>query len=48
MIQTCKANDVNTYEYLKYVLQNIKAAKTDAEMRALLPYNINKDILKCV
>lgn len=48
IIQTCKANDVNTYEYLKYVLENIKAAKTEAEIRALLPYNINKDILRCI
>lgn len=45
IIQTCKANQINTYAYLRYVLQNIMTAKTEAELRALLPYNVEKQLL---
>lgn len=46
VIATCKANKVNSYNYLKYVLENIYLAVTEEDLRALLPYNIDQDMLK--
>jgi transposase len=45
LIATCKANGINSYHYLRYVLQNIHAANSDTDLRALLPYNIAKNLL---
>jgi transposase len=46
IIATCKANKINCYNYLKYVLENIHLAVTEEDLRKLLPYNIDPDILK--
>lgn len=45
LISTCKANHVHPIRYLRYVLMAIKTATTDTEIRALLPYNICKNLL---
>ena len=41
IIEICKANDVNTYDYLRYLFENIHKAKNEEELRAILPYNID-------
>ena len=41
IIETCKANNVNTYDYLRYLFENIHKAKNEEELRAILPYNID-------
>jgi transposase len=41
IIETCKANNVNTYNYLRYLFENIHKAKSEKELRAILPYNLN-------
>jgi len=41
IIETCKANNVNTYDYLRYLFENIHKAKNKEELRAILPYNID-------
>ena len=41
IIETCKANNVNTYDYLRYLFENINKAKNKEELRAILPYNID-------
>ena len=41
IIETCKANNVNSYNYLKYLFENIHKAKNADELRAILPYNLN-------
>ena len=41
LIATCKLNGHKAQHYLKYCFENIRAAKTDDELRALLPYNFN-------
>ena len=46
IIETCKANKINAYDYLRYILDNIKKAKDNQELRAMLPYNIDPDLLK--
>jgi len=46
IIATCKANKINPYNYLRYVLISIKSATTEAELSALLPYNIEKSLIE--
>lgn len=41
LIETCKANNINPYEYLRHVLVAIKSAQTDDEINQLLPYNLD-------
>ena len=41
IIETCKANNINTYNYLRYLFENIHKAKNEQELRAMLPYNID-------
>ena len=45
LIETCKVNNINPYEYLRYVLVAIKSAETEDDIKQLLPYNIDKDLL---
>ena len=45
IIETCKANNVNTYNYLRYLFENIHTAKTEKQLRAMLPYNIDTALL---
>lgn len=46
IIETCKANNVNAYNYLKYILENIHKAKNDDELRGMLPFNLDAAMLK--
>jgi len=47
IIETCKANNINTYNYLRYLFENIHKAKNEKELRAILPYNIDtSDLVK--
>ena len=40
LIETAKANDIEPYEYLKYLIENIAAADTVEAYEALLPWNM--------
>lgn len=40
MMETAKANGVDTYSYLKYVFERIPYAETLEDFEALLPYNL--------
>lgn len=45
IIETCKANNINTYNYLKYLFENIHKAKNQNELRKMLPYNVDTKLL---
>ena len=45
LIETCKANNVNTYDYLRYLFENIHKANNEEELRKILPYNIDTKVL---
>lgn len=45
IIETCKANNVEPYDYLRYVLQAIQQCQNLKDYEALLPYNIDKSLL---
>lgn len=46
IIETCKANNLNTYNYLRYIFENIHKATTEKDLRAILPYNIDPALLQ--
>lgn len=46
IIETCKANNVNAFNYLKYVLENVHKVQNEEQLFDLLPFNISRDILK--
>ena len=44
-VETCKWHGISFYYWLAYVLSHIQQCKTVEELEALLPYNIDKDLL---
>ncbi|HEX2548592.1 MAG TPA: IS66 family transposase [Gammaproteobacteria bacterium] len=47
LIETCKYHHVEPYNWLRYVLQIIPACQTLEEFEALLPFNIDINLLTC-
>jgi transposase len=45
LVETCKYHDVEPYDWFRYVLQQIPLCKSDDEIEALLPFNIDKNLL---
>jgi transposase len=45
IIETCKYHKIEPYDYLRYVLQAIPQCHTIEDYEALLPYNINRELL---
>ena len=46
LIETCKANGINTFDYFKYILENIHKAENEQQLRQMLPYNLDPQLLK--
>lgn len=46
LIETAKANKVNPYDYIWYVLTKAPLCKTEEDWDNLLPWNINNDEIK--
>lgn len=47
LIETSKANGINPYSYLKYILEKLPYCNVDQEREKLLPWNVDvKDIAK--
>jgi hypothetical protein len=46
LMETCKAHKVNPYDYFRYVLGEIVHAETMEQLEALLPYNVDSDLIK--
>ncbi len=42
LIETAKANGLNDYAYLKYVLTELPRAETEQAVQALLPWNVDR------
>lgn len=45
LIETCKFHQVDVFSWLKYALTHIQQAHTVEQLEALLPYNINTQLL---
>lgn len=46
LVQTCKEHDVDVFAYFKYALESIVNSNNDQDIRCLLPYNVNSELLK--
>ncbi len=44
LIATAVANDWNPFDYLRYLFENIRSAKTPADYLNLLPFNIISNV----
>ena len=44
LIETAKANEIEPYEYLLYVLKHVASADTLEKHKALLPWNMKSGI----
>jgi hypothetical protein len=40
MVMTCRANEVDCFEYLSYVFEHLPTATTVEALEALLPWNV--------
>jgi len=45
LIETAKANDLEPYQYLRHLFENIPLAKTAEDLKALLPMNLDRDTI---
>lgn len=45
LVETCKHHNVEPYDWFRYVLQQLPLCHSEKEMEALLPFNINKELL---
>lgn len=45
LIETCKHHDIEAYDWFRYVLQHIPLCKSDDEIEALMPFNIDRALL---
>ena len=41
LIMTCKANDIDPFDYFNYMLEHLRDCKNDEDYKALLPFNID-------
>jgi transposase len=46
LIETAKANDIEPYQYLRFLFSEVPLAKTDAELRVLLPQHLDRTRLQ--
>ena len=45
LIETCKHHGVEAYDWFRYALQQIPLCQSDAEIEALLPFNVDRGLL---
>lgn len=45
LVETCKYHDVEPYDWFRYVLKQIPLCKSEDEIEALMPFNIDKNLL---
>jgi transposase len=47
LVETAKANGLEPYGYLRHIFERLPHAVTVEDIEALLPWNINQDMLRC-
>jgi transposase len=45
LVETCKHHGIEPYNWFRYVLEKIPLCQSDAEIKALLPFNIDRNLL---
>jgi len=46
LVETCKYHGVEAYDWFRYVLQQLPLCQSDAEIKALMPFNIDRQLMK--
>jgi hypothetical protein len=46
LVETCKHHDIEAYDWFRYSLQQLPLCQSDAEVEALLPFNIDRGLIK--
>jgi transposase len=46
LVETCKYHGIEPYNWFRYVLQQMPLCKTDAEIEALMPFNVDRSLLE--
>jgi transposase len=46
LIETAKANGLEPYEYLRYLFEKLPMARSEADLTALLPWNLTPELIK--
>ncbi|WP_411860454.1 transposase domain-containing protein [Halioxenophilus sp. WMMB6] len=41
-METAKANDLNVYEYLRYIFKELPSAQSVEDIEALRPWNVSR------
>lgn len=44
LFQTCTANQIDPYKYFKVVIERMPYAKSQADLKALMPWALKQDI----
>jgi transposase len=45
LVETCKHHGIEAYDWFRYVLQQLPLCQSDAEVEALMSFNINSELL---
>ena len=45
LVETCKHHGIEAYDWFRYVLQKLPLCQSDAEIEALLPFNIDRALI---
>lgn len=45
LVETCKHHGIEAYDWFRYVLQQLPLCHSDAEIQALMPFNINRQLI---
>jgi len=45
LVETCKHHNIEPYDWFRYILQQMPLCQNEDEMEALLPFNINRELL---
>jgi transposase len=45
LVETCKHHGVEAYDWFRYVLQQLPLCQSDAEVEALMPFNIDRKLI---
>ena len=45
LVETCKHHNIEAYDWFRYVLQKLPLCQSDAEVEALMPFNIDRKLI---
>ncbi len=46
LVETCKYHDIEAYDWFRYVLQQLPLCQSDEEIEALMPFNVDCQLIR--